>query len=241
MPSSIVYGCETIEFNTTRNALLRSKVRIHVHPNGHVEVEAPQGQSAQAIQDAVQKRAGWIARQLSAIAATRSHCLPRDYQSGETHFYLGRRYQLKAIKSEGEPSSVSLKAGQIRVVLPHADQAAIRRRLNVWYKSRAEEYLQRRLVELASDLRWLKETPSVKLVTMRKQWGSCSPKGAINLNPWLIKAPRDCVDYVLLHELCHLREHNHSKRFYALLDKHMPEWRRTKARLDGMAELLLAC
>jgi len=74
---------------------------------------------------------------------------------------------------------------------------------------------------------------------MKTQWGSCSPTGAILLNPHLVKAPRECIDYVISHELCHLKEHNHSPRYYRLLSKIMPRWEVVKARLDGMAELLL--
>jgi hypothetical protein len=74
---------------------------------------------------------------------------------------------------------------------------------------------------------------------MEKRWGSCSPSGQISLNPSLIKAPVHCVEYVLTHELCHLLEHNHSKRFYALLDRQRPGWRKHKNELDALAELLL--
>ena len=74
---------------------------------------------------------------------------------------------------------------------------------------------------------------------MKKQWGSCSPQGVITLNPHLVKAPRDCVDYVLVHELCHLVEHNHSVEFYRLLGGQIPGWESVKAKLDGMAEKLL--
>ncbi len=74
---------------------------------------------------------------------------------------------------------------------------------------------------------------------MKVQWGSCSPAGRITLNPHLVKAPRECIDYVLLHELCHLRHHNHSPQFYRSLDRHMPRWRAIKERLDGMAEQVL--
>lgn len=238
--ATIAYGDDTIQFRITRNPALRSKVRIHVHPDGVVEVEAPCAQSPQTIQHATQKRARWILRQLDSASATRAHSLPREYKSGETHFYLGRRYLLKVVKASTEPNSVALKGGQIRVALRHIDPLAVQRHLKNWYQSRAEDYFSRRLIEVSHQLSWLKHTPSMRLVAMKKQWGSCSPKGAIHINPWLIRAPRDCVDYVLLHELCHLREHNHSKRFYAILDRHMPEWRRTKARLDGMAELMLA-
>jgi len=76
---------------------------------------------------------------------------------------------------------------------------------------------------------------------MQTQWGNCSPGGTITLSPHLVKAPRDCIDYVLLHELCHLKEHNHAPAFWGLLERVMPDWERHKARLDGMAELILSC
>lgn len=74
---------------------------------------------------------------------------------------------------------------------------------------------------------------------MQTYWGSCSAKGGLTLNANLVKAPRDCVDYVMLHELCHIAEHNHSERFYRLMGQVMPRWRETKARLDGMANQLV--
>ena len=74
---------------------------------------------------------------------------------------------------------------------------------------------------------------------MNRQWGSCSPAGRITLHALLSNAPRECIDFVLLHEMCHLREHNHSKKFYRMLDRHMPDWQRVKARLDGLSEQIL--
>lgn len=240
MKQSIAYGDASFDYTVSHNPRLSSKVRIHVHPDGVIEVEAPPGQSGREVQSAVQKRAGWITRRVREATAAKVYALPRHYVSGETHFYLGRRYQLKIIETRSEPSSVALKGGQIRVTLRSFDKAAVRRRLRAWYLERAEDYLAARLSAVAEGIGWLKTAPPMKLATMRKQWGSCSPSGSINLNPWLIRAPRDCIDYVITHELCHLREHNHSKRYYALLDKQLPEWRAIKARLDHMAELLLA-
>lgn len=78
-----------------------------------------------------------------------------------------------------------------------------------------------------------------KASDMQTQWGSCSPKGQLTLNPHLVKAPRDCIDYVLLHELCHVAEHNHSEGFYRLMRQVMPQWEKVKERLDGMAYFYL--
>lgn len=86
---------------------------------------------------------------------------------------------------------------------------------------------------------WLNDVPPVRLLKMRRQWGSCSPRGQVFLSPHLVKAPTPCVDYVIAHELCHLKEHNHSPRYYRRLREIMPGWEPVKARLDGMAELLL--
>lgn len=222
------------------NSALSSKVRIHVHPNGKVEVEAPPDKPPLEIGNAVYKRARWISKRLAEAERVREHALVREYISGETHFYLGRRYQLKIQESPGKKSSVALKGGLLRIELPVADRVAVKRRLNAWYKQRANEYFPRRLNEISGPISWLDNQPAVKLVTMKKQWGSCTPTGSIHLNPWLIRSPRECIDYVIIHELCHLQEHNHSRRFYDLLDQHMSDWRRIKAKLDGMAELFLA-
>jgi len=240
MSGTVRYGERLIRYDVVPNNGLGAKVRIHVHPNARVEVEAPSGTPSIDVKGAVLKRARWIETQLTEIEEMRRHVLAREYVSGETHFYLGRRYQLKVVECREATSVVCLKAGHLSVVLPKADAAAVRRRLNVWYRERADTYFRKRLEELVQKTPWVEALPAVKLVTMRRQWGSCSPSGSINLNPHLIRAPRECVDYVLLHEICHIREHNHSKEFYALLDKVQPGWRSIKARLDGMAELLLA-
>lgn len=240
MRSSVSYGDRRFEYSVSINDTLDDRVRIHVHPNGAVEVESPIGKSDREIAEAVLKRARWIDQNLRQFETLREHSLPRQYVSGETHFYLGRRYQLKVTDGARNASSVQLKGGSIKVDLPCADQAAIKRRLNAWYRQRAQPYFEKRLVQISSGIDWINAPPPIKLIKMKTQWGSCSPSGGVHLNPMLIKAPRECVDYVIVHELCHLKEHNHSKRFYALLKSQLPNWHHTKAKLDGMAELLLA-
>jgi predicted metal-dependent hydrolase len=106
-------------------------------------------------------------------------------------------------------------------------------------RDRAADVFAGRIKELTSRIAWLDAAPPWRMVAMKKQWGSCSPKGTILLNPYLIKAPRECIDYVILHELCHLKEHNHSPRYYRLLSQLMPNWQPVKARLDLMAEFIL--
>lgn len=232
------YGEKTTNYRIALTERLTSKILIHVHPDGTVEVDAPAASNELAVRAAVQKRARWIFNNLDTAADARAYALPREYVGGETHFYLGRRYRL-TVRTDAGPSSVKLVGGRIEIVLPVADHAAIKRRLRAWYQEKAADYLKRRLSHVATGLDWLETAPKLKLLPMKFQWGSCSPSGAIHLNPALIRAPRHCIDYVLLHELCHLKEHNHSKRFYTLLQKHSPNWETAKFELDSLAELLL--
>lgn len=175
---------------------------------------------------------------LSKIEEQQKYILKREYISGETHFYLGRRYQLKVLKRKNE--SVKLMNGKITINTKDKSANHVRDLLWQWYRTRSENVFQRMLEAVVKDIKWMKgKIPHWKLLTMKKQWGSCSPKGVLSINPHLIKAPRDCVDYVILHELCHLKEHNHSKRFYQLLDRHMPDWTSRKSKLDGMAYFYL--
>ncbi len=233
------YGDRETDYRVASADRLTEKILIHVHPNGDVEVEAPPNREAADIKVAVQKRARWIFENLDSAKDTQTYALPREYVGGETHFYLGRRYRLLVRAEPKAPSSVKLVRGCIEITAPVADKAAVKRRLLQWYRVRADDYFQRRLDHIVAGLEWITDPPPMKMMYMERQWGSCSPVGSINLNVALIRAPRHCIDYVLLHELCHLREHNHSKKFYALLHKHAPDWVATKAELDGLAELLL--
>lgn len=240
MQGAFRYGDSSIDYAVVFTPNLFEKIKIHVHPNAEVEVEAPVHATETEIFRAVLRRARWIAKQRELALEAQSFRLPREYISGETHFYVGRRYQLKVVRNKEEPERVNLKGNKIIVVSRSDDPVSVRRRLGTWYRQRGEDYFGRRLEAVSLSLAWLSDRPGLKLIPMKKQWGSCSPDGNIHLNPSLIRAPSDCIDYVIAHELCHLREHNHSKRFYELLRHAMPNWQHVKARLDGMAELLLA-
>lgn len=239
MHLTLRYGSRSAEYDVRESARLTAKLRIHVEPSGTLVVEAPVGTPESKIRAGVQKRARWIMDHIDRFEEYRRHALPREYCSGETHFYLGRRHKLKIFVEPGAARSVRLIAGRLEVLAPVGDAADVSRALQRWYRQRALSYFGLRTARLSAELPWVETTPSVKLLKMRRYWGSCSPHGAITLNPALIKAPVHCVEYVLLHELCHLAEHNHSSRFYALLDRHMPDWREAKKELDGLSEMLL--
>ena len=147
-----------------------------------------------------------------------------DDHQGSTHTWLR------------PPDLAWNSAWSARVTASGPAASTVRAALDAWYRQRAREVFADRLTAIAAPLRWVKQLPQTRLQFMTVQWGSCSPSGRITLNPLLVKAPRECIDYVLLHELCHLLHHNHSPKFYRTLDRHMPNWRAVKEKLDNMAE-----
>lgn len=233
----IRYGDTSIRFlvrvQPERHA---SRVAIHVEPDGRVLVDVPPAATLDAVLHAVRKRARWIGRHIDAVNARRIGVQPRQYVSGESLLYLGRRYRLKVQVDPDASVSTALRAGLLVVTVPQRHADSVRTGLDAWYRERAREIFEQRLAAVAMPLRWIKQLPPTRLRHMTVQWGSCSPAGLITLNPMLVKAPRECIDYVVLHELVHLQHHHHGAAFYRALDRHMPGWRPIKAKLDGMAE-----
>lgn len=148
--------------------------------------------------------------------------------SGETLLHLGRRYVLKRVHSD-DGRHVKLLRGQTLRSARDRVKAALR----TWYQHRAMDVFHRRLTHVEERLLWLKERPDWWLLEMKTQWGGCSPRGDVLLE----KAPTECIDYIILHELCHLEEHNHSLRFYDdLLRYAMPRWEVVWMDVGGVAE-----
>lgn len=236
---TLSYGEERILYQVCHVPDREGKVAIHVHPDGSVQVDTPINAGLSEVRLAVQKKARWIMDHIEKSRELRKYVFPREYVSGESHFYLGRRYQLKVVMDEGSKGEVKLHQGKLLVCLNHVRPERVRELMRGWYRYRAMEYFGRRLGAIVSNVFWLDKVPQWRLLSMKKQWGSCSPKGVLLLNPYLVKAPRDCIEYVLLHELSHLQVHNHSRHFYRLLTERMPEWKSVKAKLDGLSEILL--
>lgn len=237
---SFRYGDERIQFSVRQQPDRKlNRVAIHVEPDGHVVVDAPATASPDVVLAAVKKRSRWISKHVAAVRARLTHVLPREYVSGESLFYLGRRYRLKVLVVCSESPGTRMRGPFIEVSVPERSPALVRAQLDAWFRSRAREVFRERIQVIAASLRWVRQLPALRMQDMKVQWGSCSPAGRITLNPHLVKTPRECIDYVLLHELCHLRHHNHSTRFYKALDANMPHWRAVKQRLDAMAEQLL--
>lgn len=237
---SFLYGDEQITFERVKRPQATGKVLIKVHPDCRVIASAPEGAASESVLSAVKKRGRWIYEQLRDFRKQLEFTTPRQYISGESHYYLGKQYLLKVHVEPDQVQGVKLLRGKLEVSVRASDATRVKNLLIDWYKIRAREVFARRLDVLLEQALWVQERPSIRILTMQTQWGSCSPNGRITLNPHLVKAPRDCIDYVILHELCHIAEHNHSERFYRLLSQVMPNWEETKERLDGLASRILA-
>jgi predicted metal-dependent hydrolase len=237
---SVRYGEDVIAYALRLQPQRKpSKVAIHVEASGRVLVDAPVGATHAAVTQAVKKRASWIAHRVAEAKARLEHVRQREYTSGESVHYLGRRYQLRVVVNPAAAASCRLRGGYLEVTVKRRAAQDVQAEMVAWLRHRAGEVLRGRLDAIASQLQWVKVRPPMRLQWMRVQWGSCSPQGRITLHPALVQAPRHCIDYVVLHELCHLASHDHSPKFYKLLDRYMPGWREVKSRLDGMAEELL--
>lgn len=179
MQRSIRYGDARIVFGIRFVPKPRRRLTIHVLPEGSIHVDAPQDATPEAVMAAVRRRARWLWCELESRRERLLHVLPREYVSGESHFYLGRRHMLKVELVEGGKTSVKLLRGKLLVGVPRRDPLLVRSSLEDWYRLRAREVFSRRLAELVPSLSWLSALPAFRLLNMRTQWGSCSPVPSI--------------------------------------------------------------
>jgi predicted metal-dependent hydrolase len=235
----LIYGDARLPYLVQEDPSRSTRIAIHVEPDGTVVVDAPPGCTEEAVQQAVQKRARWITANVTDAVQRFARVRPREYVSGEQVLYLGRRYLLKVVITAKPSKSAKLRGNRLEVESRTGDPGDIKGRVRGWYRSKARDYLAQRLDLLSSRLAWVDTTPPFKLLEMTRQWGSCSPTGQIILNPHLIKAPRACVDYVVIHELAHLIHHNHGPDFFRILNREVPSWNQHKRVLDDMVEVVM--
>ena len=230
MVRTLTYGVDTIRYEI-RFLASRQTLAIEVHPDSRVLVRAPVGCPEVLIAERVQKRAAWINRQLAEFERYRPRTPARQYISGESHLYLGRQYRLKLIS--GEPASVKLVRGQLLVGLPGApDPEQVKALLRRWYLDRARAIFSD---VLDAGLRHFKGAQQPRLIVraMQSRWGSLSRAGTMTLNVNLVRAPRSCIEYVVIHELCHIKHRDHDARFFKQLGQVMPDWEQRKQRLEA--------
>jgi predicted metal-dependent hydrolase len=209
-----IYGTAVIEYTLRRSA--RRTLSISVHAEG-VSVVAPEGVDAQAVDERVRRRARWILRQQRRFEELKPRTPERRFVGGETHRYLGRQYRLKVEACVHD--RVRLLHG--RLVVESRQAWSVTRTatlLRGWMRQRAGEVLRERYEAAGAIAARLGiAQPKLTIRTMQKRWGSHTASGRIN---------------VIVHEMCHVAEPNHSPRFFRLLRRSMPDWERRKEMLE---------
>jgi predicted metal-dependent hydrolase len=227
---SFQYGQKAIDYNLHLSR--RKTLEISVYPDQTVVVKAPVDSEISSVEKRLKKRAGWICRQLEYFRQFELKPLPKSFINGETHLYLGRQYRLKI--AQGNEDVVKLVRGKFLVSCrEEVKPEKIRVLLENWYFEKSLIHFNASLSRCWHRFRsfGLKK-PAIVVRRMQKRWGSLSSKGVINLNPELIKASKECIDYVVTHELCHLEHHDHSPAFYKLLASILPDWQSIKDKLE---------
>jgi predicted metal-dependent hydrolase len=227
---SIQFGRRQIEYQLRYSA--RKTLAIDVHPDLSVVVTAPTGSGDDAVEKKVQKRAAWIIQQQRFFENYLPKLPPRRYVGGESHRYLGRQFRLRVHQADAD--GVKMARGQINVGLVDlTKKERVRPLVTTWFRERAEVVFGEVFdawTEKAK--RHGIEPHGFQIRKMANRWGSCTAEGHILLNSELIVAPIMCIEYVVVHELCHLKEHNHSNAFYRLLKAMLPDWERRRERLN---------
>ena len=223
----VQFGSAVIEYELDFQD--RKNLTIKIYPDCTVKIIAPFDSPLEKIEKQIKKKAPWIIKQQREFLSYQPFTPERTYVNGETHLYLGRQYKLRVEKDN--KNEVKLYRGRITVLCKDENKA--KEILNKWYREKAfihfEEVLTK-VLPLFKKYEIIK--PELHIRSMEKRWGSCTPNGKIILNPELIKAPKGSIEYVIIHELCHLVHHNHTKSFYDLQEFMMPDWKKWKEKLE---------
>ncbi|MBI4985933.1 MAG: M48 family metallopeptidase [Rhodocyclales bacterium] len=221
-----------IEIQVTRKAI--KNVHLSVHPPaGRVTLVAPTGTRLEVARAFAITKLQWIRDQQSRLREQAREA-PRRFVDRETHYLWGRRYLLSVHHRDAKPS-VTIDHRRITLtVRPGASEAKRAEVIHEWHKSLLHGTVPALIAKWEKRLRV--KVGGYFLQRMKTKWGSCNHRaGHIRLNTELVKKPKDLLEYVVVHEMLHLREPTHSDRFLAILAEHYPSWREARAELNEMS------
>jgi len=220
----------------------RKTVGIAVKTASQVVVYAPLWVTEGEIGSIVRRKAPWIIRRLEKLSEFEAITNSREYVSGEQLLYLGRAYRLKVLYEQNRrQTNITVKGRRICITLGASsngreEKAIIKTALKRWYIRQAEETINQRMTRLASQLGVL--PTMVRIKDQKTRWGSCSSKGTVHFNWRIVMAPVSVLDYVIIHELCHLRVRNHSQEFWKLVSQNLLEYKSKRDWLKKNSPLL---
>jgi len=211
----------------------RRTIGIEIQPCGQVIVRAPQRAAMRDILYFIQEKTHWIEKILLQLKNKPVFQTEKQFVEGESFLFLGKHYSLKIVQDYHMQPLYFDEYFNIQAdALPHAKQI-----FTNWYKEKAQILFQERIDYYAPLLSVI--YTKMRLSNAKKRWGSCSIKGYINLNWRLMMAPLSVIDYVVVHELAHLKEMNHSSRFWQIVENVLPDYKQERRWLRKYGEMLI--
>lgn len=207
----------------------RKTATITVSTDNRVTVSVPSYVTDGYVREILRRKAAWIQGRIEANLARLEHCKPKRFESGEEHRYRG--VPLLLIVEEGAPCRPRLEEGRLRIRAPSGLSSesrgeSVKAQLVAWYRERAMEELKGRV--RFYEARLGVRAAEIRVKSLKSRWGSCSSRGSISFNWQLILAPDEIMDYVIVHELCHLVHLNHSPDFWKLVESVVPDCRQRR-------------
>jgi predicted metal-dependent hydrolase len=218
----IHYGSSSIAYSIVKSK--RVKTSEIIVDADKVVVRAPFHKPVAEIHDIIQKKANWILRKQLEYQKINPEILRMTYKDGSTLPYLGKNYPLRIRSGDEVAEKIELVNGQFLVFLNGSkySKKKIRLLFEKWIVKAATSFVGKKIKLYSKELGV--KPKGIKLKNLRSRWGSTTIDGAIHLSLDLLKAPTDVIDYMILHELCHLRIKGHSHRFWDLVHKFMPDY-----------------
>lgn len=209
----------------------RKTASLKVH-EGHVQVIVPKLLTDQEIETLVLKKTKWIRDKLRIQRLAPSY-KPKEFVSGESFSYLGKNYRLKILS--GKKGEVKLRDGRFFVTVKTKGKNS-RALLEDWFREKALQKLTEKTIRHAEQIGVNPKKISIR--EYKSRWGSCTAKGTISFNWKIMMAPNSIIDYVVIHELCHLKHHDHSPKYWKALESKLPDYREKKEWLKKHSKLL---
>jgi predicted metal-dependent hydrolase len=230
-----------IDYEIARRARVTRRVHLELDERGRLRVVAPRRMSQRDIHHMLVSNPAYVARFLERARAWQAKQPPLRYDDGEKHLLLGKRYPLDIWQASGARPRLEWLHDRIRMTFPQTPEVdAVRDLLLKGYRQRAMTDFAARLAAISADAPWARRRPpTMRLRRMKASWGTCSADGVITLNSLLLRAPPQCIDYVIAHEICHLRQLNHGPRFYALQEQLFPAWQAARQHLHENSYIYL--
>jgi predicted metal-dependent hydrolase len=214
----------------------RKTIALHILADASIEVRAPKWVPKYEVALFVERRRQWLVDQRQQML--QKLALTPDYKHGHCHPYLGQKYPLDISTASRSSTHFQSQVLLMKVRDPESSEQ-VQKALEQWYRKQAVVFYEERMFACFEQFPgWFQDKyhiPEISIRKMRRRWGSCSSKGAVTLNLLLMKMPVACIDYVIIHELCHLEAFHHGKVFYRLLASIMPDWRERELLIEQLA------